>query len=307
MEDFKVSILGCGSAVPTSWHNPSCQIVYHKGRQFMIDCGEGSQMQMIRFGQKYKKLDHIFISHLHGDHYYGLIGLINSFHLMRREKPLKIFCPAELQTIIELQLKVSNTNLFYPLHFHHLVEEKETIVFEDPAIFIKAFPLKHSLPVWGFLVKEKPKLRRINKSFIKDHDLKIEEIKQIKLGGSYTSPDGKLFAHEEITTASYPARSYAYCSDTSYQKSTAKFVDGVDLLYHESTFDNSQEDLAAKTLHSTASQAAQVAKEAHAGTLLLGHYSARFSELDILLEEAKEIFENSQLSEEGKTYVLDYK
>jgi ribonuclease Z len=306
MDDFKVTVLGSGSAVPTTWHNPSCQIVYHKGRQFMLDCGEGAQLQMIKYGLKYRKLDHIFISHLHGDHYYGLIGLINTFHLMRRESPLHVYGPSRLEEVIRLQLDVSRTQLVYPLNFIPLQEGVSTVLYEDAAITIKAFPLRHSIPVWGFLIAEKEKLRRIDKSFIREHDLTIDEIKRIKMGGDHTLPGGKVIKHESITSDPLPARSYAYCSDTSYLESTSKYVRGVNLLYHESTFDDAQIELAEATRHSTASQAARVAVESGAKKLLLGHYSARFSELDGLLEEAKRVFPNSLLSEEGKTYALGY-
>ncbi|MEJ2595216.1 MAG: ribonuclease Z [bacterium] len=306
MEDFKLTILGSGSAVPTARHNPSCQLVYHKGRQFMLDCGEGAQLQMNKYKLKYRKLDHIFISHLHGDHYYGLIGLINTYHLMRRESPLHIYGPARLQEVINLQLEVSATKLVYPLHFHSLRENESELLFEDPSITLTSFPLRHSLPVWGFLIREKPKLRRISKEIVKTHNLEVEAIKKIKMGGDLLLPDGTLLKHEEITSEPLPSRSYAYCTDTSYLESTAQYVQGVDLLYHESTFDDAQADLAESTRHSTASQAAKVAREAQAGKLLLGHYSARFTDLDQLLMEARDIFPDTLLSEEGKTYALGY-
>ena len=306
MDDFKVTILGSGSAVPTARHNPSCQLVYHKGRQFMLDCGEGAQLQMIKYKLKYRKLDHIFISHMHGDHYYGLIGLLNTYHLMRRESPLHIYGPARLEEVINLQLEVSATKLVYPVHFHPLKENESEILYEDPSITVTNFPLNHSLPVWGFLIREKPKLRRISKEIVNEYNLEVEEIKRIKMGGDLLLPDGNLMKHEEITSDPLPSRSYAYCTDTSYLESTAQYVQGVDLLYHESTFDDAQEDLAEITRHSTASQAARVALEARAGTLLLGHYSARFTDLDQLLKEAKDIFPDTLLSEEGKTYTLEY-
>ena len=166
----------------------------------MLDCGEGSQMQMIKFKLKYRKLDHIFISHLHGDHYYGLIGLINTFHLQRRETPLQIYCPADLERIIRVQLEISNTKLVYPIEFHHLEEGQQQLLYEDPALTISSFPLKHSVPVWGFLIREKPKLRRISKTLIKDYDLDIETIKEIKMGGDLTLPDGTVLRHKDITT-----------------------------------------------------------------------------------------------------------
>ena len=303
MDDFKLTILGSGSAVPTSWHNPSSQVVLYRGTQYLVDCGEGTQMQMIRYKVKPKNLDHIFISHLHGDHYYGLIGLINSFHLMRREKPLHVYAPNDLKAILDIQLKVSNTTLYYPLVFHPL-DDMDTELYSDDYFSVKAFPLKHSIPVWGFLFQEKERNRRIDKTFVKIHRPSIDEIKEIKGGSGFKTKNGKLLGNAEITLPPFPTRSYAYCSDTAYQASTAENVKGVDLLYHESTFDHSQKELAAKTLHSTAAQAAQVAKEAGARKLLLGHYSARFKELDSLLAEARKVFPESFLSKEGETWEL---
>lgn len=302
MSVFTVTILGNGSAVPTAMQNPSAQLVFYSGQQFLIDCGEGSQMQMIRYKVKRKNLDHIFISHLHGDHYYGLIGLLNTFHLMRRTDSLNIYAPAGLKKIIELQLEASNTQLFYPLQFHCLEDFSAKPLFSDERLTISAFPLLHSIPVWGFLFKEKNKRRQLNKDFVKKHNPSIEEMLAIKKGADYLSEEGELLKHEEITLAPHPTRSYAYCSDTAYQKLTVDWVRGVDLLYHESTFDSSEKELSKTTLHSTASDAAHVAKEAGVGKLLLGHFSARFKELDGLLIEAKEIFPESYLSQEGETY-----
>jgi ribonuclease Z len=304
MNDFKVTILGNGSAVPTVNQNPSSQIVFYAGRQFLVDCGEGTQMQMIRYKIKRKKLDHIFISHLHGDHYYGLIGLLNTFHLMRRTEPLTIYAPAGLEKIINLQLETSNTKLFYPLHFRFLENYSEEI-FKDEQLTVTAFPLLHSIPVWGFLFKEVNKMRRIDKKFVSLFNPTVEEIISIKNGSDYKTPEGKLLKNRELTLPPHPPRSYAYCSDTAYQKATVESVRGVNLLYHESTFDSSDRELAKKTLHSTGADAARVAKEAGVGKLLLGHFSARFTEYDELLDEVKKTFANSLLSREGETYFID--
>jgi len=305
MSDFKVTVLGNGSAVPTSWHNPSGQVVFYTGKQFLVDCGEGTQMQMIRYKVKRKNLDHIFISHLHGDHYYGLIGLLNTFHLMRREKPLNIFAPADLKKVIDLQLKVSNTTLYYPLNFYPLEDYSTENLYNDGRLTVRAFDLLHSIPVWGFLFKEDNKANRIDKSFVKKYKPSVEDILKILNGENYTTPDGIILKQEEITLPPSPPRSFAYCSDTAYQKSTVDAVKGVDLLYHESTFDKSANDLALKTLHSTATDAAHVAKEAEVKKLLLGHYSARFNDLDDLLAEAREVFKGTDLSKEGETYRID--
>lgn len=305
MSDFTVTVLGNGSAVPTSWHNPSGQVVFYSGKQFLVDCGEATQMQMIRYKVKRKNLDHIFISHLHGDHYYGLIGLLNTFHLMRREKPLTIFAPADLKKVIDLQLKVSNTTLFYPLNFYPLEDYSSEYLYNDGQLTVKAFPLLHSISVWGFLFKENIVSKRIDKSFIKKYHPSVDIIIKIINGEDYTTPSGKVLKQEEITLPPAPPRSFAYCSDTAYQKSTVEAVKGVDLLYHESTFDKSANELALKTLHSTATDAALVAKQAEVKKLLLGHYSARFKDLDDLLAEARGVFPATDLSREGETYRID--
>lgn len=305
MSDFTVTVLGNGSAVPTSRHNPSGQLVFYSGQHFLIDCGEGTQMQMIKFRVKRKNLDHIFISHLHGDHYYGLIGLLNTFHLMRRKEPLNIYAPADLKEIIDLQLKVANTKLFYPLNFHSLEDYSGELLYSDERLTIKAFPLKHSIPVWGFIFQETKKSRRLSKDFIKQFKPSIEQMLAIKDGGDYQTHDGILLKNSEITLAPYPPRSFAYCSDTAYQKATAGWIRGASILYYESTFDSSEKELAQKTLHSTAADAARVAKEAGVTKLLLGHYSARFKELDSLLNQAREVFPESYLSEEGEAYSID--
>lgn len=305
MNDFKVTILGSGSAVPTSWHNPSSQVVNYNGKQFMIDCGEGTQMQMIRYKIKNKNLDHIFISHLHGDHFYGLIGLINSFHLMRREKPLHIYASKELKGLIDFHLDITNTTLVYDIEYHFLEHAQDKTLYEDKFLTITSFPLLHSIAVWGFLVKEKTGRRRLDKAFVKKYNPSLEELSAIIEGGDYTSPEGELLKHIDISLPPNKARSFAYCSDTAFLESTAEYVKGVDLLYHESTFDNANEKLAEQTLHSTAAHAAAVAKKAGAHKLLIGHYSARFSDLNALLNEAKEVFEESYLSQEGVAYIID--
>jgi ribonuclease Z len=302
MNNFTMTILGNGSAVPTAKQNPSAQLVFYSGKQFLIDCGEGTQIQMIKHKVRRNNLDNIFISHLHGDHYYGLIGLLNTFHLMRRKEPLNIFAPSRLKKIIDLQLEVSNTKLFYPLHFRNLEDFSGKFLLSDAELTIEAFPLLHSVPVWGFLFKEKTKSCRLNKDFVKKYNPSVEEILAIKKGGDYMTQEGLLLSHEEITLPPHPARSFAYCSDTAYQKLTVDWVKGVDLLYHEATFDSSEKGLAKKTLHSTATDAALVAKEAGVSKLLLGHFSARYTELDGLLSEARELFPESYLSREGETY-----
>jgi len=302
MNDFTIIVLGSGSAVPTSWHNPSSQIVQYLGKQFMIDCGEGTQMQMIRFKVKIRNLDNIFISHLHGDHFYGLIGLINSFHLNRRTKTLHIFAHEDLKKLINFQLNITHTTLNFPLAYHDLKPDSDHLIYEDGFITISSFPLKHSIPVWGFLIREKKSRRRIRKTFIQKYNPDIDEIAQILEGGDFKTPGGEIIKYDDITFPPPKPRSFAYCSDTAFLETTSTYIKGVDLLYHESTFDNANEELAKLTMHSTAAQAARIAKKAGAGKLLIGHYSARFKDLDALLEEAREVFPESYLSDEGNIY-----
>lgn len=261
-------------------------------------------MQMIRYNVKHANLDHIFISHLHGDHYYGLIGLMNTLQLMGREKPLHVFAPDDLYEIIHTQLRLSETTLHYPFEFHPLEDyEEKTTLYEDKNLTISLFPLKHSIATWGFLFREKTLLPNIDKAFVKKYSPTIKQIHEIKNGAGYTTPGGKLIKNEQIIVPPPLPRSFAYCSDTAWLESTAHYVKGVDLLYHESTFDNSREELANITLHSTAAQAAKVVLKAGAKKLLLGHYSARFKkDIEILQKEAREIFPESYLSNEGETY-----
>jgi len=304
MRKFQVTVLGCGSAVPTSWHNPSSQMVQYDNRQFLVDCGEGTQMQMIRYKVKYAKLDHIFITHLHGDHFFGLIGLMNTMHLMRREKTLHLYAPKDLKEIIETHLRLTNTGLYYPLEFHPLEDyQQNELLYEDKHLTIHSFPLKHSIAVWGFLFREKQVPPNLDKSFVKKYKPAIEQMLAIKKGADFATTKGKVIPNRKITVSPPPPRSFAYCSDTAYLESTADNVERVDLLYHESTFDNSRKELANITLHSTAAQAARVALKGGAKKLLLGHYSARFKkDAEILQKEAREIFPESYLSNEGQTY-----
>jgi len=302
MNIFNVTILGNGSAVPTSFQHPTSQLVTYGGKRFMIDCGEGTQMQMITYQTGHKNIDHIFISHLHGDHYFGLIGIINTFHLFGRKKPLHIYAPAALENIINSQLAVSNTTLRYSLVFHVLEEKEEKPLYEDKKLIISYFPLMHSIPAYGFVFSEKTGGRKIKKSFVSDYAPSIEQMHTIKTGSDYVTDDGRKIPNDKITDDPVAPRSYAYCSDTAYFKEIIPYIFGVNLLYHEATFDNSQQDLAKDKFHSTAAQAALIASEAHVGKLLLGHYSARFRDKEHLLEEAKAVFLNTQLSVEGVSY-----
>ena len=304
MSDFKVTILGNGSAVPTASQHPSSQIVMLANEQFMIDCGEATQMQMIKFKIKHRNLDHIFISHLHGDHYFGIFGLISTFHLFGRKKPLNIYAPAELESLIAHQLRISKTNLHFQLNFHRLedYESSPILIYKD--FIVKIFPLYHRMPTWGVRISREDKELRIDKNFILKYNPKVEQIHAIKLGGDYISESGKVIKNKEITLSSKPIKTYVYCSDTAYNEKLINEVKKADLLYHEATFDNLMEELAKEKFHSTSAHAATLAKEAGVDQLLLGHYSARFEDLTELLMQAQVIFPKTELSEEGKSYTI---
>lgn len=298
-----MSILGNGSAVPTAFQNPSSQLIKYHNLRFLIDCGEGTQMQFIKFNFSYRNLSHIFISHLHGDHFLGLTGLISTFHLYGRSVPLHIFAPSPLEAVILQQLSVSGTRLQFELKFHALQDNE--ILYDDPHLQVSCFPLHHSIPTWGFVFREKEETeRKLDKVFVNDYLPGIEQMQQIKLGADFNVSDGSILKNKDITIDPLPARSYAYCSDTLYDEEIIPFVGEVDLLYHEATFDNATQDKAAEKLHATAAQAATIAKIARVNKLLLGHFSARFSDTLHLLNEAQEIFPNTLLSQQGETYAV---
>ena len=304
MIPFTVTVLGNGSAVPTSFQNPSAQLVTYGNRRFLVDCGEGTQMRMIDFKTGHRHIDHIFISHLHGDHFFGLIGLINTLHLYGRRQLLTIYAPEELKRVIEVQLEVSKSNLSYSLLFHNLGQNFNKPLYADRNLEIFHFPLKHRIPTFGFIFKEKPTERKLKKSFVNEYNPSIEQMHAVKSGNDYKTEDGRRIPNKEITNDPNPPRMYAYCSDTAYSEEIVPFINDADLLYHEATFDNEQEQKAMDKFHSTAAQAALIAKKANVGKLMLGHYSARFKEKDHLLVEAKAVFPATILSEEGKTYEL---
>ncbi|MBK7148469.1 MAG: ribonuclease Z [Bacteroidetes bacterium] len=299
---FDVTILGSNGAVAAHNRYPSSQIVNYNGRHFMVDCGEGSQFRMNTFGVKWSKLDHIFISHLHGDHYYGLIGLLTTFNLHWRETELNIYCPPPLEEIIKLNFKHSKTELRYQIKFRHTRAEGTETIYEDELLSIHTFPLLHRLPTTGFLFKEKQHHRKIIPSKIEEYQIPYELIKKIKRGEDFVLPTGHIISNAELTTAPSPPRSYAYCSDTSFSIETVNYVSGVNLLYHEATFMEEHAVRAAETYHTTSVQAAQVAEQAKAGQLLLGHFSARYDNLEPLAKESQSIFPNSHLAVEGKTF-----
>ncbi len=301
---FEVTILGSNGAIAAYDRFPSSQVLNHNGNLFLIDCGEGTQFRMNKFGVKRGRLDNIFISHLHGDHYFGLIGLLVSFNLNWREHPLNIFGPPGLEEIIQTQFKYSQTQLKYKIHFHSVLPDEPRIIFEDNILTVETIILKHRLPTTGFLFKEKAHLRKIIPEKISEYKIPHEKIGDIKGGEDFIDGKGNKIPNAELTLDPPLSHSYAYCSDTIYTETFAEQIKGISTLYHEATFADEHAARAEETFHSTSKQAATVANLANVGKLLIGHFSARYENLDTLLSESKEIFKETYLAEEGKTFAV---
>jgi ribonuclease Z len=302
--EFEVTILGNTSSIPVHGRNHTSQLV-KLGRELMlIDCGEGTQMQLRRFRLKYSKINYIFISHLHGDHYLGLIGLLSSFHLARRSNPLTIFGPKGLDEIISTHFRWSNTQLTYSIDFHITTDDGLNLLVNTPQLMVYSFPLRHRLPTTGFLIKEKAGLRNLIKPKLESEKLPVEAIQSLRKGMDYIGVDGSFYPVREYCYPQEPTRTYAYCSDTIYWPELKEYIAEVDLLYHESTFLDAEKERAELTMHSTAGQAASIAAASSVKKLILGHFSSRYKDLNPMLEEAKPIFENVELSVEGETYQL---
>ena len=302
---FKLTILGCSSAIPTIDRNPTAQLLNVNERFFLIDCGEGAQVQLRKYQLSFQRINHIFISHLHGDHYFGLIGLISSMHLLGRNKELHIYAHKELKEIVDLQLQASNTELNYPLFFHSLPEDDETIILEDDNIKITNLILDHSIKCSGFLFEGKKSARKIIKSKVEKYNVPFDKMNSLKDGADWINLNGEIISNSVLTSENSLPHKYAFCSDTRYNKSLIEKIKGVDLLYHETTFMSELEDRAVQTGHATTFQAATIAKKAKVKRLLVGHYSQRYKNLDELLDETKEIFSNAYLSSAG--LVVDFK
>ncbi|HEX7458420.1 MAG TPA: ribonuclease Z [Ginsengibacter sp.] len=299
---LSVTILGSNSAVPAHNRHPTAQVLQTLDHTFLIDCGEGTQMQMNMFKIRRSKINQIFISHLHGDHYFGLIGLLTSFGLNHRTADLHIYSPTPLKEIINLQLNVCNANLSYSLVFHNI--ENEQIIFEDKKIVVESFKVNHRIECWGFLFREKKNVRKIDPKKIKKYNIPTSFYESLHEGKDYITNDNKLIKNELLTTAVKPPKSYAYCADTSYFEQIVEKIKGVDLLYHESTYLHALEEKAVSRFHSTAKQAAMIAKKAGAKRLLIGHFSSMYETLDEFKTEACEVFENTDIAEEGVCYFV---
>lgn len=301
---FEVKILGSSSATPTLNRNQSCQLLNINQQFFLLDCGEGAQIQLLRSKIKIHKISYIFISHLHGDHYLGLFGLISSMHLQGRSSHLTIFGPPGLPDIITLQLKYSETVLSYPVTFKEIFPDNPGVILETEEIFVENIPMNHRIPCNGFLFREKRKRQRLIKEKL-PKGIKISEIIKLKDGLDIIDPEsGNVLKNSDLAYPPKRSRSYAYCADTLFDLSILDQIKNVDLLYHESTFLSDLHERAKKTHHCTAAQAATMAKMANAGQLIIGHFSTRYNNLLPLLEEAKAVFENTYLAIEGETFTI---
>lgn len=299
MEKFEITILGCGCAVPTALHNPASQIVNIREKLAMIDCGEGTQMQMRLNKVGFQKLRNIFISHLHGDHCFGLIGIISSMGLLGRLTPLHIYGPQNLGELLKMQLRLFCEGMEYAVEFHPVPTTEYQLIYEDRSMEVYTLPLKHRIPCCGYLFREKPTLPHIRREMIDFYNIPNVYINNIKNGADWVMDDGTVISNDRLTTPPSPTRSYAYCSDTAFKPDLQQYLDGVDLLYHEATFGKEREERAKITYHSTAEQAAIMAQSCHAKQLLIGHYSAHYTDVTPLLEEAKAIFPNTIAAHEG--------
>ena len=305
MKPFAVTILGSSAALPTAQRNLSAQVIAHGGQLLLIDCGEGTQMMLKKLRIKTNKIGHVFISHLHGDHFFGLIGLISTWHLMRRQKSLNVYGPPDLKEIIEIQLKASMTQLSYPLNFYATQAETPAHIADTGRLMVSTFPLMHRIPTTGFLIQEKPLPRNIRADEAAKYGVPLLFMEHLRMGEDFINEDGDTIPNALLTIPPPAPRSYAYCSDTSFYKPVAEWVRGCTMLYHESTFLNDKEDAAHEKMHSTAAQAAQIASLAGAGSLLLGHLSARYENAEDFKKEAEIIFPNVAVVEDGCTYDIE--
>jgi ribonuclease Z len=301
---FEVTILGSGAALPTSLRNPSAQYVWCNDRHILIDCGEGTQNQLRKNGISLQKISHILISHLHGDHFFGLVGLLSSMHLLGRNQGITVYGPEGLEQIIRLQLEIGGASIGFGIDFVTLDGKTPQLLFEDNRIEIFTFPLKHRVPTNGFRINEKPFARQLDGDKYKREKQSLVHIPVLKRGEDVTLEDGTVLRSSEYTFAPRKHRSYAYCSDTTYQEVIVPFIQGVDVLYHEATFLDNMADRAIATFHSTAKQAARIAQQAEVGQLLLGHLSARYEDGNAHAAEARLVFENTMVVEDGMVIVL---
>ncbi|WP_282135813.1 ribonuclease Z [Seonamhaeicola maritimus] len=299
---MKLTILGCYSATPRILANPTSQVLESQGHMFLIDCGEGTQVQLRKHKIKFNRIKHIFISHLHGDHFFGLVGLISTFRLLTRETDLHIYGPKGIKEVVTLQMKLADSWTNYQLIFHELTSKESELIFEDDKMEVHTIPLNHRVYTNGFLFKEKEGKRKLNIGAVEEANINVAYYRKLTQGFDVVNEDGINIKNESVTKPGDKPKSYAFCSDTMYKEDIVSIIENVDVLYHESTFLETQAHLAPKTKHSTAKEAATIAKKANVGKLLLGHYSTRYKDLNGFKIEAEEVFDSVELSEDGKTF-----
>ncbi len=301
---MKLTILGCYSATPRAFTNPTSQVLDIKGNLFLIDCGEGTQVQLRKFKIKFSRIKHVFISHLHGDHFYGLIGFISTLRLLGREADLHIYGPKGIKEAILLQLRLSNSYGGYQLIFHELVSKESELIYEDDKVTVHTIPLIHRVYTNGFLFKEKEGERKLNIDAVIHNDIEQCDYRNIKQGKDVKNKHGELIKNSLLSSDPLPSKSYAFCSDTKYTEAIVPIIDKVTVLYHESTFLEEHAHLCDKTKHSTAKEAATIALKANAQKLILGHFSTRYGTIECFKEEAEKVFENVLLADDGKEFDL---
>ncbi|MDL2256758.1 ribonuclease Z [Bacteroidales bacterium OttesenSCG-928-I14] len=304
MERFDLNILGCGSALPTTKHNLSSQVLNLRDKLYMIDCGEGTQLQFRKFKLNFNRLGHIFLSHLHGDHCFGLPGLISTLGLLGRTADLHIHAQADAEKVFQPTLNYFCKELPYKVFFHAFNPYQSELILEDRTLTVHSIPLKHRVPTAGFLFSEKPKSRHIVRDMCDFYKVPVYKLNDIKAGLDFITEEGETIPNNILTRPAAPPKRFAYCSDTAYNEKIIPIIEGVDLLYHEATFSHEHIARAKETFHSSAKQAASIAKEAKAKKLIIGHFSARYPDENILLNEAQEIFPDTILAKEGLTLAL---
>jgi len=300
--EMKLTILGCYAATPRTFTNPTSQVLEIKNRIFLIDCGEATQVQLRKNKIKFSKINHIFISHLHGDHVYGLIGLVSTFMLLNRTNDLHIYGPKGIKEMITLQLRLSNSWTSYGLYFHELESDVSETVYEDEKVIVKTIPLKHRIYTNGYLFQEKIGDKKLNAEAMKQYQIETCYFQNIKNGKDITLEDGTVIENSRLTFEPIPPKSYAFCSDTVYNEDILEIICDADILYHESTFLESEAVLAGKTMHSTAKEAATIALKANVKQLILGHYSTRYENIGLFKEQAETIFPNVLLADDGVSF-----
>lgn len=299
MNKFEINVLGCGSALPTLQHNPSCQVLNIREKYFMVDCGEGSQLEYRRRKLGFGKLNQIFVTHAHGDHCFGLIGLFSTLGLLGRTGDLIVHTVPELERLLRSQLDFFCKDMSYKVIINTFDSTKSEVIYDSRSLSVTTIPLNHRVPCAGFLFREKQGEAHLIREMIDFYNIPIKDLAKIKQGADFVLADGTVIPNSRLTRPADEAKSYAYCSDTAYKPDIVPIIEGVDLLYHESTFMNEDEPRAKKTGHSTAAQAAKIAKQANVKQLMLGHFSSRYTNLDSLLKEAQNIFPNTILANEG--------